>query len=334
MTESSSPPIDLKRKLFAHIETMRPYTFLWCGLVSLIGACLTNGNLPTLRISILTFLIPLFGWIAGLYLADYHDRALDAIQKPHRPIPSGRISPNEALIVGAVFALIGFALSFFLTFKNILLVFLVAALVFFYVKISKAHGMLGNINRGAVIFTAYLFGVFSIPVALTAIPVYVWLLALVFIFHDTSSNIIGTIRDMEGDRQGGYLTIPVKYGIRASLLISLILTLFFITLTVVLIYHYSFLRYPFYFLSAFIIALVILGIMYLMMFRSSHTFDRRRALRAHELFVAERIVLASGFLIGIIQNQSISFTIFILALIVTLLIQYLIRGRYEFMERV
>ena len=334
MTTPSSPRMNIKTKIFAHVETMRPYTIFWCGLVSLIGACLVFHDLPPFRTSLFAFLIPVLGWIAGLYLADYHDRALDVIQKPHRPIPSGRLSPNEALTVGAIFALTGLVLSFFLTLNNVLLVFLVAILVFLYVKISKARGILGNFNRGVVIITAYLFGVFSIPVPLSSIPVYVWLFILVFVIHDTSSNIIGTIRDIEGDRQGRYLTLPVKYGVKTSLFISLVLSVLCSTLIIGIVLWYHFFLYPFYFAAAFIVAIVILCVMYGMMFTSLQTMDRRRALRAHELFVAERVILASAFLIGIIQNRAISFIVFLLSLGITLVAQYLIRGRYEFKERV
>ena len=51
------------------------------------------------------------GWTAGLYLSDFLDRNIDLIQKPHRPIPSGRIKPSEALVIGGIFAITGLILS-------------------------------------------------------------------------------------------------------------------------------------------------------------------------------------------------------------------------------
>src|SRR5512136_2867830 len=96
--------VTIKDKLFAHLETWRLYTVIWCGLVSLAGSCITYGNFPPLNITLLALFIPMMGWTAGLYLSDFLDRKLDAIQKPLRPIPSGRIKPNEALVIGAIFA--------------------------------------------------------------------------------------------------------------------------------------------------------------------------------------------------------------------------------------
>ncbi|MEV4021174.1 UbiA family prenyltransferase, partial [Nonomuraea angiospora] len=34
---------------------------------------------------------------AGMALNDYADRALDAVERPERPIPSGRVRPGAAL---------------------------------------------------------------------------------------------------------------------------------------------------------------------------------------------------------------------------------------------
>ena len=69
--------IKIKDKLLAHIETWRLYTVIWCGLVSLVGSCIAYQDLPPLKNAILALFIPMMGWIAGLYLADFFDRKLD-----------------------------------------------------------------------------------------------------------------------------------------------------------------------------------------------------------------------------------------------------------------
>src|SRR4030042_4327094 len=123
-------------KLFAHLETWRLYTVIWCGLVSLAGSCIAYESFPGLKTALMAFFIPMMGWSAGLYLSDFLDRKLDAIQKPHRPIPSGRIKPKEALVIGALFAVTGFILSFLLSTNDVILVFVVAGLVFTYARLS------------------------------------------------------------------------------------------------------------------------------------------------------------------------------------------------------
>ncbi len=316
------------RKIFAHLETMRPYTLLWCGLVSLLGASLRYGDIPPLRTTLLVFFIPILGWIAGLYLADYYDKGLDAIQKPHRPIPSGRITPREALLIGATYAILGLGLSFLLPVMNIVLVFIAGILVLSYAKLTKAKGLLGNFNRGAMTVITYLFGVFSINTA-SAIPLSLWILSLVFFFHDTNSNIIGAIRDVPGDRTGGYVTTPVKYGIRLTLIISILLSITYLVLTTGIIALYPVVVYPTYFFLLFAIGIIILCIMYLILFTNINTLTQKQSLHAHELFVAERIIFSSAFIVGIASLHFLSFTICIVSLTVTLLSQHLLRERYE-----
>jgi 4-hydroxybenzoate polyprenyltransferase/geranylgeranylglycerol-phosphate geranylgeranyltransferase len=319
----------IKEKVFAHLEAWRLYTVIWCGLVSLAGSCIAFGYFHSLKIATLVFLIPILGWTAGLYLTDYLDKELDSIQKPHRPIPSGRIKPKEALVIGAIFALTGFLLSFLLGLNNILLAFVVASLVLTYAKFSKSRGVMGNLNRGFLTLATYFFGVFSANQQLQSIPIYIWLLSLVFMVHDTNSNLVGAIRDIEGDKKGGYITIPVKYGIKKSIYISLMLTFIWLSLAIFLPYHFKFLKNEFYLIM--IIDILILITLYVYLFRSITNYSREKALIFHEFFVIERVVLASAFIFGMISPR-LAFVILLVSLIITGISQYTLRKRYEFRE--
>jgi geranylgeranylglycerol-phosphate geranylgeranyltransferase len=312
--------------LFAHLETMRPYTLLWCGLVSLAGAVVSLQAWPDN--AALIFAIPILGWIAGLYLADYSDRDLDKIQKPQRPIPSGRIRPREALIVGAVFAIVGLALTFLLSYINVALTFVAAGLVYVYARWTKPHGLLGNLTRGALTLTTFLFGVAAVQ-PLTSLTPGLIILGFIFFLHDTNSNIIGALRDITGDRTAGCQTTPVKYGVKAALYISLGLSLAYLVLTIILTLTTPILTYttPFFFILA--IGILLLATMYFVLFRTPDPAPQVLMLRAHELFVAERILFASAFIIGIINLTFASSLLVLISLLLTLLSQYLLRRRYE-----
>lgn len=302
---------------------------IWCGLVSFAGACITFDGFPTIKIAVLSFFIPIMGWIAGLYLSDFLDRKLDAIEKPHRPIPSGRITPNEALIVGGFLAISGFILTFFLSLVNVLLVFVVASLVYSYAKITKSKGLLGNINRGAVSVAAYFFGVFSTGDPIESIPRYIWFLAFVFLFHDTNSNLVGAIRDMEGDKKGGYVTIPVKYGLEFSIFVSLIFTFIWLPLAFFIPYNYGFLNKYFYVVM--ILVILIIFCLYVYLFKAIKKYSRQKALKFHEFFVIERITLASAFIFGVAEIH-IAAMIYIVTLLITAGSQFSLRKKYEFKE--
>ncbi|MEF8879377.1 MAG: UbiA family prenyltransferase [Candidatus Thermoplasmatota archaeon] len=323
--------IGFQQKLFAHIETWRPYTVIWCGLVSLAGACIAFQKLPPLRTAVLTFFIPVIGWIAALYLSDYLDRNLDAIEKPHRPIPSERIKPKEALIAGGIFALSGAILTLlFLNLRNILLVFIVAVLVLTYTKVSKSHGILGHFNRGIVTITAYFFGVFSVGKSLSTLPIYIWFLSLVFLLHDFNSNMVGAIRDSEGDKKGGYITIPVKYGIKNSIWISLFLTCIWFSTVLIIPLYYDFLNIYFYVMM--VIDISILISLYIYLFNSLGGYSRKKALKFHEFFVIERITLASSLISGVIEIK-LAIVIYLISFLVTFVSQETLRKRYEFVVK-
>jgi 4-hydroxybenzoate polyprenyltransferase/geranylgeranylglycerol-phosphate geranylgeranyltransferase len=332
VTQNQHRSGSLVTKVGAHIEAWRPYTVIWCGLVSLVGACLAFNDFPPIHIALLVVFIPMMGWIAGLYLSDYLDRELDRIQKPHRPIPSGRITPREAVIAGFLFAFSGFLLTFLLSVYNVILVFVVALLVFGYARLFKARGLLGNLNRGIVIIAAYFFGVFAAGTSLQDIPFSIWILAPVFFIHDTNSNLVGAIRDIQGDQRGGYQTFPVKYGIPRSMLLSIVLMILYYTWIAIVFLIYDVLSYPLRFLPLFLLALFFLLLMYLRMNSLMKKFDRHQALQLHEFYVAERITLASAIIIGMVSSLLLAGGIFILAFTITLGSQYFIRKKYEFVE--
>lgn len=330
MTRLSDVPlyIRLKTKCFAHFETIRPYTLFWCGLVSLVGACLAAGDFPSLHVSLLVFFIPILGWIAGLYLADYFDRSLDAIQKPHRPIPSGRISPNEALVVGASYAIVGLLLTVLLPVANLFVVFLAGLLVFCYAKYTKPRGLLGNLNRGAMTMVTFLFGVFSVS-SFFSIPPPLWALCIVFFLHDTNSNIIGAIRDVQGDKIGGYATTPVRYGIQRTLLMSVFLSILYLLSTILIVFFFQVSLYLSLFVLFFISGSVVLCVMYWVLFTEANQLTRKQSLQAHELFVTERIIFASAFIIGTVSLHGLAVSLCLLCLFLTLVSQHLLRERYE-----
>ena len=82
-----------------------------------------------------------------------------------------------------------------------------------YSRWLKARGVAGNLIRGALGALALLYGAAAIGQHPTG---RLWpallLLAVGWLLHDTASNLVGAIRDVEGDRAGGYQTLPVRHG--------------------------------------------------------------------------------------------------------------------------
>ncbi len=78
----------------------------------ILGAVVaTSPDLPCLLPLCGVCLASICLYLGGMVLNDWFDRKTDALERPGRPIPSGRISPKTALVTGILFLIggIGFA---------------------------------------------------------------------------------------------------------------------------------------------------------------------------------------------------------------------------------
>jgi 4-hydroxybenzoate polyprenyltransferase/geranylgeranylglycerol-phosphate geranylgeranyltransferase len=246
------------------------------------------------------------GWVAGLYGGDYFDRRLDAISKPQRPIPSGRMGPGTALacMIGLIAAAAG--LSVVLNWHVLILVGIATAVGLSYNGHFKAKGLVGNLVRGSMTAFAFTFGVL---VADGRISVWLIAVAVVFLLQDTSSNLVGTLRDLTGDRAGGYLTYPVRRALCVAFLGG---------------------RHPTTpFLAAALVAMAMSWLVVVRLRQARAAMSRPFALRMHDVLSNERIVLAAAFAawgLGTLPAVAVA----IPALAVTWLGQRTLRARHEF----
>jgi 4-hydroxybenzoate polyprenyltransferase len=95
------------------VERTSPATLLRLGRISnlptvwtnvLAGAVLSGGERRSWRLGLILLAMSLF-YVGGMYLNDYFDRAIDARERPERPIPAGAISPGAVAAIG--FGLLG-----------------------------------------------------------------------------------------------------------------------------------------------------------------------------------------------------------------------------------
>ncbi|TLM82253.1 4-hydroxybenzoate polyprenyltransferase [Pseudarthrobacter sp. NamE2] len=89
-------------------------------------------------------------YAGGMALNDYADRATDAVERPERPIPSGRITPGKALTAAAVLTLAGLGLSAAGGGRRALAVGLpLAAAIWTYDLVAKHHAVPGALTMGS-----------------------------------------------------------------------------------------------------------------------------------------------------------------------------------------
>ena len=142
---------------------------------------------------------------------DIVDFNIDKINRPDRPLPSGKISLKTAYII--MFACLFLALGF--GFELLWLFAVVAGLCFVYNRFLKGLPLVGNFIVALLTTTPIV-----IPVLRIGFPQPELLNLMFFAFTLTlAREITKDVEDMEGDRAMGLRTIPVLLGVKFSLVL-------------------------------------------------------------------------------------------------------------------
>ena len=314
----------LKTKLVAHIEMMRPYTLFYSGMLGFSSALFFSEDTAATWRLVLAFLVPTLGWLAGLYAGDYYDRDLDAISKPHRPVPSGRVGPREAFGFMVGYISLGYGLALVLSPWALLLAVLTTVFGIAYSKTFKRHAILGNLDRGLLACFTVAFA--AAATHSLAVGGLFLVLCGIFFFHDSSTNLIGAIRDLDGDREAGYGTVPVVYGIKRSIQISGLLSLSWIVFAVPMFVHYY---ERWLAVGLFAASLVLTAVVYSVLFGYGEDLTRKQALAAHKVTVIERLILTAA--VAAIYGPALMVLLLLLSVSVAAQVaQVVLRNRYEF----
>jgi geranylgeranylglycerol-phosphate geranylgeranyltransferase len=146
----------------------------------------------------------------GNALNDYIDRSIDTVSHPERPIPSGRMSPKEALAAGGIAFAASIAVSFlFWDPLPIIIVMIACALMLSYELFLKKRGFIGNITIAVLTGMLFLLGgavVHNIESAA--------IITCMAILVNIGREIAKDVEDMEGD--AGRTTLPMRIGIKGA----------------------------------------------------------------------------------------------------------------------
>ena len=114
-------------------------------------------------------------------LNDYFDRELDAVERPERPIPSGRVQPGNAAKFGSALLLVGIASASLVSFLSALIAGWIAVFVVLYDSWGKQDSLLGPVNMGLCRAMNLILGISAVPSAvsghwrLALLPLlYIW----------------------------------------------------------------------------------------------------------------------------------------------------------------
>jgi len=198
-------------KLTAFLHIIRPLNCLMMGFAVIVGASLVSALSITLNL-VFGFVTSFALTAASMVINDYYDREIDAINEPNRPIPSGDVSPKEALTLAIALSIVGF-LSAYLTNMPSLAVAIAALIISVaYITRGKGTGLPGNFLVSATVVIPFVYGGLTVGQLKTSTLLFV---AIVFL-SNTGREITKGIVDVEGDKSHNIKTVAVTHGERTA----------------------------------------------------------------------------------------------------------------------
>ena len=183
---------------WADLQLMRPANIItaWADILlgyAAAGALTMDENLNFVVLGWLILATTgLYG--GGVVFNDVCDADLDAVERPERPIPSGRASLSGAILLGTGLLFVGIVAAAMVSGLSAVLATIVAITALLYDKYGKHQTVLGPLNMGVCRGGNLLLGVSAVPEAVGDR----WYLALIPIIYIAAITAIS-----QGEVYGG-----------------------------------------------------------------------------------------------------------------------------------
>lgn len=212
----------------AYVDLGRPFTLVAPALGFMSGALTAAGAAPPETWTPGLIVAPLIGSaMAALLnagnnaLNQIYDLEIDRVNKPRRPLPSGRLSVADAWAFSVVTYALALALAWLVAPAGrhecfwLVVVAVVCTLLYSVPPArTKRLGIWANITiaipRGVLLKVA---GWSSVKTIAGVEPWYIGVIFGLFLLGATTTK---DFADMEGDRRGGCRTLPIQYGVRRA----------------------------------------------------------------------------------------------------------------------
>jgi len=112
---------------------------------------------------ILLLFASVYLYAGGIAFNDVMDENLDRVERPERPIPSGKISGSRAAFFASLLLIVGIILAAFLHITSGLIALTIGILSLVYNKWSKHYAFAGPLNMGILRGLNLLLGLSLIP---------------------------------------------------------------------------------------------------------------------------------------------------------------------------
>ncbi|MEN6341307.1 MAG: geranylgeranylglycerol-phosphate geranylgeranyltransferase [Methanospirillum sp.] len=200
-----------------YLAILRPTNAVVSGLVALLAFLIAGGAPGPVMAGL--FLAVVFITGAGNTINDYYDAAIDAVNRPERPIPSGRVSARGAARYAALLFLAGVLAAVPAGPVPALIAAVNAVLLWLYAARLKRVALVGHLAVAYLAASTFIFG--GAAAGISGLE-EILPLALITALGTVARELLKAAEDVEGDREGGARTFPVRYGVRPTVRLALL----------------------------------------------------------------------------------------------------------------
>lgn len=130
---------------------------------------------------------------AGMIFNDFFDINIDKKERPDRPLPSGKISKQNALFLGIVLIVIANIFAFFVGYYALIISILMTSIILLYNYKLKFYSFFGIFSLSGIRFSNILLGFsilpFSIEIFQYAFPVAIFVCGISILAKDETNSI-------------------------------------------------------------------------------------------------------------------------------------------------
>ena len=214
------------KSIKGYILLTRPLNCVISFISIFIGGFVTGTIYPLDKLLLAAFSGTLIAAAANA-VNDVYDLAIDRVNKPERPLPSGMVPPISAQVYAISLFVVGVGLGCLIHWAGFTIAILTSILLYLYSSHLKRTVLWGNLTVAFISGLAFVYG--GLAVGRTKQALIVGGFAL---FYHLAREIIKDAEDVEGDARDGAVTLPIRYGIRSALVVATIVICLLIVLTI------------------------------------------------------------------------------------------------------
>jgi geranylgeranylglycerol-phosphate geranylgeranyltransferase len=193
----------------------RPVNALVAGLAALLGYIVATGTIVPLALVLVPIVFAITA--GGNVFNDLCDLEIDRINRPDRPLPSGRVSPRAAGALATALFAAGLALTIPCGLPCVVIAVANSLLLVAYARALKRTVFWGNAAVSYLSASIYPFGgaLAGIPAMEQTLP-----LAGITFLAMLSRELLKDAEDVPGDSAAGARTVPIVHGVKKTAIIA------------------------------------------------------------------------------------------------------------------